>query len=140
MSGDTGRVLVILLVAALVGIWVARYRKTRPALVCVQCGTLGPAQDFRPGSAWVEAILFLAALGWVGVRWIESFMLPPAVAAFYSLHAWVLLVPAAYAIYRLAGHKKVCEACGAAALVPPETPAGRRILEDQRRPAAERVQ
>ena len=91
---------------ALVGIaWVV-IRLLRPAkgkpMVCVTCGHYGPSVQITKGSLGLEIFLWLL------------FLFPGLI----------------YSIWRLASRKHGCASCGETRLVPPNSPVGRRLLND----------
>ncbi|WP_157991618.1 hypothetical protein [Caldimonas tepidiphila] len=74
--------------------------KRPPAVaVCSICGHCGPPRRHLPGSARVERLLWLP----------------------------LLLPGLLYRLWRLSGSRRVCAACGAAHLVPPDSELGQRL-------------
>lgn len=72
------------------------------ALICPACGAQGPVKTETPGSFLLELLLWL------------FFLLPGLV----------------YSIWRLAARKKVCASCGAAGLIPADSPRGRQLRRE----------
>lgn len=68
--------------------------------VCTQCGTRGPSRSVTRGSFAIEIVLWLL------------FIIPGLI----------------YSIWRVSTRTTACAACGATSLVPPDSPAGRRML------------
>lgn len=75
----------------------------RRAMACTVCGTVDKPASHTPGSILIEIVLWLA-----------------------------LIVPGVvYSLWRHSARKPVCRACGSPAIVPVNTPAGRKVLEDR---------
>ncbi|MBP8100953.1 MAG: hypothetical protein KAY54_03630 [Burkholderiaceae bacterium] len=97
-------VVALLLVALPWGLFRLLVPKKGPPMVCTQCGQHGPAKSHTRGTMALELALWL------------MFILPGII----------------YSLWRLSTRANVCASCGSAALVAPESPAGRRMLrEDQ---------
>ena len=92
--------------------WLLLRPRPGPVRVCLRCGHAGPARRHTRGSTAIELVAWL------------FFLLPGLV----------------YSLWRLSTRGDVCAQCGSAELVPPESPAGRRMLAELRaeatRPAA----
>ena len=71
--------------------------------ICSNCGVQGKGKDNTSGSLAVEIILWF------------FFILPGLI----------------YSIWRLSTRKKVCSECGQDALIPIDTPRGKKLLADQ---------
>jgi len=82
-------------------------------LICTVCATRGAAKTRNSGSFAIELLLWLAGLGaWLALHWI------------------FLILPIGYTLYRVArGTARSCGACGAQALVPVDSPVGRKLIE-----------
>ena len=137
-TGEAPWAVLLLLLAVLAIVAIALTTRAKPDLrVCTQCGTVGEPTTRWPGSGVLEVVLWVGALAIALYRLIEWQVMPPLAAIFYSLHLWVLMIPLGYSIYRAAGRKRVCVACASPTIVPPNSPVGRRIIEEQRdHPAA----
>lgn len=96
-------------------------------LVCTTCGARGFPTERSGGSGALEALLWLAAIAWVGYRFVVLLTLPPLAAALFSLQAWLLLFPFVYSLYRRSSRRRVCRTCQAETLVPPDSPVGRKL-------------
>lgn len=82
------------------------FGRSGPSLVCTSCGHSGPARIRTRGSIWIEVVLWLC-----------------------------LIVPGlVYSIWRLTTRGNACAMCGAATLVPAQSPVGRKILAEQSAP------
>jgi hypothetical protein len=68
-------------------------------VACLACEHVGPARRATRGSTLIEIVLWLC------------FLLPGLV----------------YSLWRLSTRQDVCASCGSTQIVPPESPAGRRI-------------
>jgi len=76
--------------------------KTGPELVCTTCGHVGQARQRVRGSIFIELVL------WV------CFIIPGVI----------------YSIWRLTTRAKVCTSCGSTALVPTDSPVGRKLVSE----------
>lgn len=74
------------------------------ARVCTRCGHSGPPKVRTRGSFAIELVLWLL------------FIVPGLI----------------YSLWRLSSRQQVCESCGAADLVAPDSPVGQRLLNGQR--------
>lgn len=82
---------------------------TKPLqMVCRNCGMLSLSNPKRPGSTFLEVVL------WV------CFLFPGIL----------------YSIWRSSQRKNRCAACGNADLVPAESPMGQKLVRDMAKPAA----
>lgn len=70
--------------------------------ICKDCGHVGPLTSFTPGSRWIELILWLL------------FLVPGLI----------------YSVWRLSARRDACAKCGGTALVPLDSPIGRRLAAD----------
>lgn len=96
--------LVMLAIAAVFfrGVWRMVFPGKGASLVCITCGHHGPTKPQTRGSFAIELVLWLL------------FIVPGLL----------------YSLWRLSTRRHVCSACGGATLVPPDTPAGRKLLQD----------
>ena len=95
--------LTLLLSAALVrGLWRMLFPGKGADMVCATCGHMGPTKSHTRGTIVIEIILWL------------MFLIPGLI----------------YSVWRLSTRRRVCAACGGATLVPPDTPTGKRLLQD----------
>lgn len=78
-----------------------RSKKGKP-MVCATCGHLGKTTQVTRGSIWIEIILWC------------FFILPGVI----------------YSLWRLTTRKQACTACHGEALVPPDSPVGRKLLAE----------
>lgn len=75
------------------------FRRLDKVMVCAQCGHHGPTRRETPGSILVELVLWLC------------FLIPGLI----------------YSLWRVSARRSVCAVCGAATLVPENSPVGRRL-------------
>lgn len=80
----------------------------RPAAdtICPHCGTRANPKQITRGSLLIEIVLWLC------------FLIPGLI----------------YSIWRLTTRYTACPACGAAGMIPVDTPHGKRLLEQNRQP------
>lgn len=95
----------ILAVPVLIG-WLVLRQRQGPAQVCMHCGHSGQTVAKTPGSTGVELILWL-------------FLLVPGLI---------------YSVWRLHNRRQVCAMCGHDQLVPPQSPAGRKLIAEHAAP------
>ena len=95
----------VLTVAVVWGLWRLLFPGKGADMVCTTCGHHGAAKSHTRGSMLVEIVLWLL------------FLLPGLI----------------YSLWRVSTRRRVCAACGGTALVPPDTPAGKRMLQDSAR-------
>lgn len=80
--------------------------------ICTVCGTVGRPRKVVPGSFLIEAFAWLVAL------------------ALTAAGAWPpLLLALAYTLYRATRGGHACNACGAAQMVPLDSPVGRELSD-----------
>lgn len=84
------------------GVWRMLVPPKGQPMVCTTCGHHGPAKRHTRGSMLIEIVLWL------------MFLIPGLI----------------YSLWRLSTRRQVCGACGGEALVPPDTPAGKKWLQD----------
>lgn len=68
--------------------------------ICIQCGSIGGAKTYTPGSFIVECFLW-------------CFFIFPGVL---------------YSLWRLSGRRKACWLCGAGDIVPVDSPVGKKLI------------
>lgn len=83
-------------------LWAALKSRPGEARVCTRCAHHGPTRTHTRGSLLIELVLWLC------------FIIPGLI----------------YSIWRHASRQQVCSACGSDQLVPPDTPAGRRLMAE----------
>lgn len=71
-------------------------------MICTQCNMQGRGETVRPGSFIIEVILWL-------------FFIVPGII---------------YSIWRICAKYKVCKTCGGRTLIPKDSPAGMKLMED----------
>lgn len=102
-------VMIILVIMAL-GVFRALatglFGKKRNAFVCPACGTTGQPKQVTRGHLLIEIILWL------------FFIIPGLI----------------YSIWRLSTRYGACPACGAAGMIPVDSPNGRRLAEQAKQP------
>ena len=81
--------------------WLIMRRRDGPVMVCLQCGHNGKTVQKTPGSTGVELLCWLL------------FIVPGVI----------------YGLWRMSARRQVCAMCGHDKLVPPQSPAGRKLLE-----------
>lgn len=74
---------------------------------CTTCGAVGAPKTHTRGSLFIEIVLWLC------------FLIPGLI----------------YSIWRLTTKQKVCRSCGAATIVPLDSPVARKMLAEQKTPA-----
>jgi hypothetical protein len=87
------------------GLWRLLFPGKGQTQVCTTCGHLGPTRMHTRGTIVLEILLWLL------------FLVPGLI----------------YSLWRLSTRQRVCTACGGSALVPPDTPAGKRLVQDAER-------
>jgi hypothetical protein len=113
MSEFVSVTLAVLLLIALAWavVWIAlqlvKPKRSVDARVCGNCGHHAPALVVKRGSVWISVI------------------------------GWLVFLPAGllYSLWRLSTRHLVCESCGSTALMPADSPVGRRILREASSPA-----
>lgn len=78
---------------------------SKEKFVCTQCGTVGNGKSYTRGGCLIELILWCC------------FIIPGLV----------------YSLWRLSTRTKVCASCGAATLVPLDSPVGRKLAPQETR-------
>lgn len=92
-----------MIVAAIVAIvWVILRPKKGPDMVCTTCGHRGVTAIKTRGSMAIEVVLWLC------------FLVPGLL----------------YSLWRLTTRHSACTSCGATVLVPPDSPAGRKVIKE----------
>ena len=84
------------------GLWRLLFPGKGQPMVCTTCGHHGPTKQHTRGTILIEIVLWLL------------FLVPGLI----------------YSLWRLSTRQRVCTACGGASLVPPDTPAGRKLMKD----------
>jgi hypothetical protein len=136
VDGTLGVIITIALagiIAVVVVIAKVMSPSVAPSWVCATCGSLSEGARRTPGSFLLEIALWGAGLWYIGDRYVTQLRLPPALQSLYDTQAWLLLIPLAYSVYRIAARKRRCAACGGGQLVPADSPVGQRIRADNRR-------
>lgn len=99
---DWGGIVLFVLFFGWLAYWLLKPKKG-PARVCTVCHHHGPSKQQTRGSTGVELVLWL-----------------------------LLIIPGViYSVWRLSTKRWVCESCGSEAIVPPESPAGKKLLTQQ---------
>ena len=103
-------IVVTVALALLVGLFWALFRilvpKKGPPMVCTNCGNHGAPKRITRGSTAIELVLWLC------------FIVPGLI----------------YSLWRLTTRRQGCAECGAAALVPPGSPVGQRMIRESAPP------
>lgn len=95
--------MVALLALFVRGLWRLLVPAKGKPMVCTTCGHHGPTTQHTRGTILIELVLWLL------------FLVPGLI----------------YSLWRLSTRRNVCTACGGATLVPADTPAGRKLLQDR---------
>lgn len=74
-------------------------------MVCTTCGHVGEPATITKGSFIIELALWLCFF-------------------------WTVLVPLSYSLFRLFTKTKGCGKCGAATMIPEDSPVGRKFIAD----------
>ena len=82
--------------------WSIFRSKTGKPMACLKCGMVGPTKIETRGYFMVELVLWLC------------FLLPGLI----------------YSVWRVSSRRIVCPSCGSAELVPPDSPAAKKMLRD----------
>ena len=108
MSSDTLWLVALMLIGIGVivllawGLWRVLFPAKGKPLVCTTCGHHASPKAATRGSFLIELVLWL------------MFLVPGLI----------------YSLWRLSTRQQQCAACGSTALVPPDTPAGRKLLRE----------
>ena len=108
MNSDTLWLVAVLLISLAViallirGLWRILFPAKGKPLVCTTCGHHASPKTATRGSFLIELVLWL------------MFLVPGLI----------------YSLWRLSTRQQQCVACGGTALVPPDTPAGKKLLRD----------
>lgn len=86
------------------------------ALVCTNCGHVGIARRITPGSILIELCLWGTGL----------------LTIIFGIGLLILVAALVYSLWRISARYYACAACLGRNLVPDNTPAGRRIIEQNR--------
>lgn len=101
----------VLMLVVIVLVGVALFRAVMDAapgegMLCTTCGTVGEGKTKTGGSLLIEIVLWLC------------FIIPGLI----------------YSLWRLTTRKRACAACGAATLVPRDSPIAQKLLKDLKSP------
>lgn len=128
-----GLVVVIVGIAAIIGVLLLGNSSERSPALCTLCGIEAQPISRPTGSGVLEALLYLIALGWFAVLLLSAVALTlfagAAVWLSAPIPAVLLLGTIIYSIVRRVHRRVECAHCAATQLIPPDSPFAERYRQ-----------